>query len=69
MSPTWLASVGIPRSLKQLGLAEDKQDFVAEASMSAARLIKNNPRLLDLAAMKRITYAAFVGDRAALIHA
>jgi alcohol dehydrogenase len=63
------ASVGIPRSLQALGLEADKQDFVAEASLSAARLIKNNPRQLDLAAMKCITYAAFSGDRKALVDA
>jgi alcohol dehydrogenase len=63
------ASVGIPPSLQALGLQADKQDFVAEASLSAARLIKNNPRQLDLAAMKSITYAAFSGDRKALVDA
>ncbi len=61
-----LASVGIPRSLQELGLKAEQQDFVAENSLSAARLVKNNPRPLDLTAMKRITYAAYAGDRAAL---
>ncbi|MGC1303376.1 MAG: iron-containing alcohol dehydrogenase, partial [Caulobacteraceae bacterium] len=64
-----LASVGIPRSLRELGLASDKQGFVAEASLNSARLIKNNPRPLDLAAMQKITAAAFSGDRAALVDA
>jgi len=61
-----LASVNIPRTLKDMGLAEDKQDYVAETSLNSARLIKNNPRPLDLGAMKSITYAAYSGDRMAL---
>jgi len=61
------ASVGIPKSLAQLGLAEDQQEFVAENSLLAARLIKNNPRPLDLDAMRSITQAAFAGDRARLL--
>jgi len=61
------ASVGIPKSLEQLGLAEDQQEFVAENSLLAARLIKNNPRPLDLDAMRRITAAAFAGDRKRLL--
>jgi alcohol dehydrogenase class IV len=61
-----LASIGIPRSLQQLGLAEDDRDQVAEAGLAATRLVKNNPRPLDLAAMRHITYAAYSGDRNAL---
>lgn len=61
-----LASVGIPRSLKELGLAEGDKDYVAEAGLAATRLVKNNPRPLDLAAMRAITYAAFDGDREVL---
>jgi alcohol dehydrogenase class IV len=61
------ASVNIPKSLAQLGLAEDQQEYVAENSLLAARLIKNNPRPLDLDAMRRITQAAFAGDRARLL--
>jgi alcohol dehydrogenase class IV len=62
-----LASVGIPRSLKELGLAADQQELVAANSLSAVRLVKNNPRPLDLEAMRRITQAAYAGDRAALL--
>jgi alcohol dehydrogenase class IV len=61
-----LASVGIPRTLKDLGLPADKQDWTAESAISIARLVKNNPRPLDLRAMQAITSAAFSGDRAAL---
>lgn len=61
-----LDSVGIPRTLEDLGLAAARQAPVAEASMSAARLINNNPRDLDLAAMQAITRAAFTGDRDSL---
>jgi alcohol dehydrogenase class IV len=61
-----LGKVGIPASLAALGLAEDQQDFVATNAMNAARLVKNNPRPLDLSAMQSITRAAFSGDRLAL---
>ncbi len=50
-----LASVNIPRSLKEMGLAEDKQDYVAVTSLASARLVKNNPRPLDEAAMRHLT--------------
>ena len=61
-----LASIGIPRTLKDLGLAEDRQDWTAESAIGIARLINNNPRKIDLAAMRRITRAAFSGDRLSL---
>lgn len=61
-----LARIDIPRSLSALGLKADQQDYVAEYSLNAGRLIKNNPRPLDLAAMQIITRAAFLGDRASL---
>ncbi len=58
-----LVSVGIPRSLRELGLAESDRDQVAERGLAATRLVKNNPRPLDLTAMRHITYAAYAGDR------
>jgi len=61
-----LASVKIPVSLAALGLHADQQDFVAENALNAARLVKNNPRPLDLAAMQSITRAAYSGERASL---
>lgn len=60
------ASIGIPRNLAELGLQADQQDYVATHSLNAARLVKNNPRPLDLAAMQAITQAAYAGNRAAL---
>ncbi len=61
-----LKDIGIPVTLKDLGLPEDKQDWTAESAIGAARLVNNNPRLLDLDAIKAITRAAYSGDRAAL---
>ena len=61
-----LATIGLPRTLEALGLPPERQDAVAEASLSAARLVLNNPRPLDLGAMQAITRAAFSGNRAAL---
>jgi alcohol dehydrogenase class IV len=61
-----LASIGIPRTLKDLGLAENRQDWTAQNAIGIARLINNNPRKIDLDAMQRITRAAFSGDRLSL---
>jgi len=61
-----LGSVGIPTTLRDLGLASDKQDFTAESALAIARLIKNNPRPLDLPALRKITHAAYSGDRLSL---
>jgi alcohol dehydrogenase class IV len=61
-----LAEIKIPVTLKELGLPEDKQDWTAEAAIGAARLVNNNPRKLDVDALKAITRAAFTGDRASL---
>ena len=58
-----LESVGIPRTLQDLGLPVDKQDYTAESALSITRLVKNNPRPLDLPAMRKITQAAYNGDR------
>lgn len=63
---TLFAAIGIPADLKALGLAEDLVDWCAEQSLGASRLIKNNPRPLDLAAMQAIIGAAYKGDRAML---
>jgi alcohol dehydrogenase class IV len=61
-----LKEIKIPVTLKELGLPEDKQDWTAEAAIGAARLVGNNPRKLDVDALKAITRAAWSGDRAAL---
>lgn len=62
------ATIGIPRSLAALGLASGHEHEVASGSLKAERLVKNNPRPLDLAAMLHITEAAFRGERAALLN-
>lgn len=58
--------IGIPRSLQALGLESGHENDVAAGALKAERLVKNNPRPLDLAAMLHITQAAFSGERAAL---
>lgn len=57
-------SIGIPPTLKALGLAEDKLDWVGQQALSVDRLIKNNPRAFDAAAMDRLLRAAYSGNRA-----
>ena len=56
--------IGIPPTLAELGLAEDRLDWVAEQSCGIARLIQNNPRPLDLPDMRGLVGAAFHGDLA-----
>jgi alcohol dehydrogenase class IV len=56
------ARIGIPPTLKALGLAEDRLDWVAEQSCGIERLIQNNPRPIDGAGMARLLQAAFSGD-------
>lgn len=54
--------IGIPRTLRDLGLAEDRLDWVAEQSCGIARLIQNNPRPLPPEDMRRLVGAAFHGE-------
>lgn len=56
-------TIGIPRTLAELGLASDRLDWVASQSLLAARLVTNNPRPLDLDGATAIVNAAFAGDR------
>jgi alcohol dehydrogenase class IV len=59
------AAIGITPTLAALGLAADKLDWTAEQAVGIERLIKNNPRPFDLAAMRRLIQAAYDGDLAA----
>jgi alcohol dehydrogenase len=56
--------LGLPRTIAELGLPEDRVEWMAEHGMGATRLVQNNPRPLDLSAMVAISRAAFTGDRA-----
>lgn len=56
------AAIGITPTLAKLGLTEDKLDWTAEQAVGIERLIKNNPRPIDLTAMKRLIRAAYDGD-------
>ncbi|GAU86259.1 alcohol dehydrogenase [Bosea sp. BIWAKO-01] len=58
-------SIGIPRTIAELGVGRDQLPLVAEQAMGAARLIKNNPRPLDPESMAALVAAAFHGDRSA----
>ena len=63
---TLFAAIDIPTNLRALGLRQDQIDWTAEQSLGAARLVKNNPRPLDLNAMQAIVRAAYAGDRSGL---
>ncbi len=58
-------AIGITPTLAGLGLPADKLDWTAEQALGIGRLIKNNPRSLDLAAIRRLVQAAYDGDLAA----
>lgn len=60
------AEVGVPATLADLGLAPGHEEEVAAGALKAERLVRNNPRPLDLPAMLAITKAAQTGDRASL---
>ena len=55
-------AIGITPDLAKLGLPADKIDWTAEQALGIDRLIKNNPRPFDLAAMTRLVKAAHAGD-------
>lgn len=59
------ARIGIPRTLRDLGLAESQLGWVAEQSSGIARLIQNNPRPLPPGDMRRLVDAAYHGAFAA----
>lgn len=60
------ASVGIPKTIADLGIVQSQLAQVAEQAMGSARLIKNNPRPIELRSMATLVEAAFIGDRARL---
>lgn len=59
------AAIKIPRTLADLGLASDKIEWTAQQAVGIERLIKNNPRSIDSAAMIGLVKAAYDGDLAA----
>jgi alcohol dehydrogenase class IV len=59
------AAIKIPRTLSELGLQSDKIEWTAQQAVGIERLIKNNPRPIDLAAMTSLIQAAYDGDFAA----
>ncbi len=60
------ARIGIPATLRDLGLDESRIDWVAEQSCGITRLIDNNPRPLPLPDMRQLVAAAYAGERTAL---
>lgn len=60
------ARIGIPSTLRELGLEESRIGWVAEQSIGITRLIQNNPRPLNLDEMHSLVTAAYHGDRSSL---
>ncbi len=61
-----VGAIGIPKTLADLGFPADRIDWAAEQSLASQRLIKNNPRPLDVAALRTIVTAAHGGSFEAL---
>jgi alcohol dehydrogenase class IV len=55
------AKIGIPRTLADIKLPAEKLEWTAEQSFTAQRLIKNNPKPLDVVVLGQIIKAAFEG--------
>ncbi|MDX0566276.1 iron-containing alcohol dehydrogenase [Sinorhizobium medicae] len=60
------ARIGIPGTLRDLGLEEERIDWAAEQSSGITRLIQNNPRPLNPKEMRNLVAAAYRGDRSCL---
>ena len=58
------ARIGIPQTLRDLGLDRGRLDWVAEQSLGIERLILNNPRALAPGDMRHLVGAAYDGDLA-----
>lgn len=61
-----LERIGIPATLRDLGLEKERIDWVAEQSSGITRLIQNNPRALNPNEMRNLVAAAYYGDLAGL---
>ena len=59
-------SIGLPRTLAELGLERGQVGMIAERALEVQRLLKNNPRELDRPTLEIVVQAAFDGDRARL---
>jgi alcohol dehydrogenase class IV len=55
------ARIGIPATLREIKIADDRLDALAELSMNAARLVENNPMPLNAGSIKSILTRALSG--------
>ena len=55
-------SIGLPRSLAELGLSRDELPTLADQAIGITRLVSNNPRTLDRDGALTILEAAWYGD-------
>lgn len=62
-----LGSVGIPRSLADIGVSQGDLSEIATLTMGASRLVENNPRALSRELVARIVQAAFAGERSSAL--
>lgn len=58
-----LSALGVPPTLRELGLEPSMFDFVASQSMLATRLLANNPRELTHESVLEILQRGYDGDR------
>jgi alcohol dehydrogenase class IV len=56
------ASVGVPRTLAEIGIAEEALPHLADQASGIERLLRNSPRPLDRDALLLILRAAYHGE-------
>ncbi|MGY6499239.1 MAG: iron-containing alcohol dehydrogenase [Microcella sp.] len=58
-----LTALGVPLSLRELGVTEDQLDTIADQAMLSTRLLANNPRVLSRDDVFEILRRGFANDR------
>lgn len=58
----FLAGIGIPRTLGEMGVAKESAGAIAASGLRAVRLSENNPRVLTIESASRLVEAAIDGD-------
>lgn len=60
------SAIGLPRSLKEIGIGRDQLPSIAELAMQSKRLVSIAPITTDNELLRQILEAAYSGDRSAM---